>query len=114
MTEIITSGLLLFGGVMMLVSALGLARFPDLYTRMHAGAKNGTVGVTALVLAVAVHFQQYRISILVFLIIAFFFLTAPVAAHLIGRVAYQTGTPLWKKSVCDEYADQKNPPRDDA
>ena len=105
MTELITSALLLFGGFMMFVSALGLLRFPDLFTRMHAAAKTGTVGIIALVIAVAVHFQQFDVTVLAILIVAFFFLTAPIATQLIGRAAYQSGVPLWERTVCDEYKD---------
>jgi len=103
MNDLVTSALLLFGGFMMFVSALGLVRFPDLFTRMHAAAKTGTVGITALMLGVAVHFQQFEITVLSLLIVAFFFLTVPIAAQLISRAAYEGGVPLWDKTVCDEY-----------
>lgn len=103
MTDVITALLLLFGGFMMFVSALGILRFPDLFTRMHAAAKTGTVGIIALVVAVAVHFQRFDVTVLALLIVAFFFLTAPIATQLIGRAAYQSGVALWKRTVCDEY-----------
>lgn len=103
MTDLLTSALLLFGGFMMFVSSLGILRFPDLYTRMHAAAKTATVGIVALVLAVAVHFQQFDVTVLAILIVAFFFLTAPIGAQLIGRAAYKCGVPLWERTVCDEY-----------
>jgi multicomponent Na+:H+ antiporter subunit G len=38
----------------------------------------------------------------------FVLLTAPVAAHMIGRAAYLTGVPLWEKTVCDELREQRH------
>ena len=43
---------------------------------------------------------------MIMLIIFFLLLTAPVAAHLIGRAAYRTGTPLWERTVLDEWQGQ--------
>lgn len=103
MNELITSFFLLAGGTLVLISALGIVRFPDVYTRMHAAAKTGTVGICSMAIAVAVHFGLFHVSVMVVLIIAFFFLTAPIAAHLIGRAAYTVGTPLWDKTVTNEY-----------
>jgi len=56
MSDIVTSVLMLTGSLLMLLSAIGIVRMPDLYTRMHAATKVGTVGVSAVVLAVAVFF----------------------------------------------------------
>ena len=110
MNDIITSALLLIGSLFMLLSAIGIIKMPDLFTRMHAATKVGTVGVSGIVLAVAVHFEQMKVAAPALLIIVFFLATAPIAAHMIGRAAYEMGVELWKGTVIDEWKKQRPPP----
>ena len=49
-----------------------------------------------ILLALAVHFHDLGITIRALLVLTFFFMTAPVAAHMIGRAAYLVGVPLWE------------------
>lgn len=107
MTEIVKGivGLLIAVGVLLhLVAALGVIRLPDVYTRNHAASKAATLGIMAILLATFLYFYlingQFNSRIL--LGIAFFFLTSPVAGHLIGRAAYNSGVKLWDKSVRDD------------
>ena len=100
--DILTAALLLPGAIFGLLAAIGIVRLPDLYTRMQAAAKAGTLGVGCSVLAVAVHFGELGITTRALLVVGFLFLTAPVAAHMIGRAAYRSGVPLWEGSVQDE------------
>lgn len=86
--------LLLLGAVLSLVAALGLFRLPDLYTRMHAASKAGTAGSGLLLLAVALHSAGVATWVKCLLAIAFFFLTAPVSAHLLAKAAARAGQPL--------------------
>ncbi len=102
MKEIITAVLLLLGSFFALVSAIGMLRLPDLYNRMHAASKAGTLGAGLIMAALAVHFQESSVTFEVIAIIVFIVATAPIAAHVIARAAYKTGEPLWKKSVIDE------------
>jgi len=101
--EIISSIFLLAGSVFFLISSIGILRFPDLYTRMHAATKGGAFGAVLMLMGVAVHFAELWISIEVLLVIIFIFLTAPVAGHMIGRAAYLLNTPLWNDTVIDEW-----------
>lgn len=94
----------------MLLSAIGIVKMPDLFTRMHAATKVGTVGVSGIVLAVAIHFDQMKVAAPALLIIVFFLATAPVAAHMIGRAAYEMGVELWKGTVIDEWKKQRHEP----
>lgn len=111
MNEWLVAALLVLGAGTMLLAAVGIVRFPDFYTRMHAAAKAGTLGKICLVLAVMLHFVESDVSIRAVLVIAFFSLSAPVAAHLISRAAYRMGVPLWARSVTDEWADRPDAPR---
>ncbi len=84
--------LLVSGGVFFLfVAAVGVVRMPDLYNRMHATSKAGTLGVGLILLAVAVFYQELAVVVRALSGVAFIVLTAPVAAHALGRAAYLAG-----------------------
>lgn len=102
MKEIITSLLMLSGAVFAFLAAMGILRFPDLFSRMQAATKGSAFGVTCVLLAVAVHFAELGIATRAVVTIIFVVLTTPVAAHMIGRAAYFVGVPLWQGTVTDE------------
>lgn len=89
MIEIIASLVLLTGAVFAFIAALGMVRMPDLFCRMHAATKAGAFGASLIVLAVILFMPQLRVIIQGILIVLFFYLTAPVAAHMIARVGLQ-------------------------
>jgi multicomponent Na+:H+ antiporter subunit G len=101
----ITVGLLVVGGVFAYLSALGVARMPDLYSRMQAATKSATLGVGCIVAAVAVHFGELGVTNRSLLVIAFLLLTGPIAAHVMGRMAYMLGVPQWHGTIIDELRD---------
>jgi multicomponent Na+:H+ antiporter subunit G len=100
--EIIVMVLMLGGALFMALAGLGLLRMPDLFLRMSSTAKAGTLGAGLLLLGAAIHFDNFAISTRAVAIIVFLLLTAPVAAHMIGRAAYFDGVPLWKGTVQDD------------
>lgn len=102
MREVVSAVLVLIGAVFMFVAGVGIVRMPDLYIRMSATTKVATLGVGSTLLAAAVYFNELGIAARALATIAFVFLTAPVAAHMIGRAAYFTGVPLWEGTVLDE------------
>lgn len=105
MIQWITAAVMLIGGMLALLAAVGINRLPDFYTRMHAASKSTTLGVGFILVAVALHFNDIGETTQVLLTIAFLLLTAPVAAHMIARAAYAAGTPQWEHSVLDELAE---------
>ncbi len=102
MTEIAVAFFILAGGLFSLAAAVGVLRLPDVLIRMHASTKAGTLGCGLILVAVALHFGEGAIVARSIAAIVFLILTAPVAAHLIGRAAYRTGVPLWHGTVMDE------------
>jgi multicomponent Na+:H+ antiporter subunit G len=100
--EWLVAFLLVVGGSFAFVAALGVVRLPDLYIRMHASTKAGTLGAGLIFVAAAIHFGDTISISLSVLTILFLLLTAPVAAHAIGRAAYRSGTPLWEGTLCNE------------
>jgi multicomponent Na+:H+ antiporter subunit G len=101
--EILVSFFLLIGGFLSIAAAIGVIRLPDLFTRMHAATKTGTIGVSSIALAMMIHFSEVTVTSRGILVIAFFLLTAPVAAHMIGRAAYRSGVNLWILTRIDEW-----------
>lgn len=100
--QILAAVLLVLGAFFMLLGALGLARFPDVYLRMQATSKASTLGVALMMLGVACQAGSWAVTSKALLIIAFFFLTSPVAAYVMARAAYFKGTPLWEGTLRDE------------
>jgi len=100
--EIISGIVILIGAFFILISAIGLIRMPDLFTRMSATTKASTLGVGLVLLGTALFWQDIGISARAIIIVTFLFLTAPVAAHIIGRAAYFDKVPLWDKTQVDE------------
>jgi multicomponent Na+:H+ antiporter subunit G len=62
-----------------------------------------------MILALAIHFADFGITVSALLVIGFFCLTAPVAGHMIARAAYFTGVPLWGDRITNELANQYDP-----
>jgi len=110
MSESLITILLIAGGAFAAIAGIGLLRFPDVLMRMHASTKAGTLGVGLSVVSVAIYFKDDLVTTKVVLIVSFLLLTAPVAAHLIGRAAYRTRTPLWEPTVVDDQRDQSEKP----
>jgi multicomponent Na+:H+ antiporter subunit G len=102
MSELITSILLVAGATFALLAAIGITRMPDLFTRMHATTKSGTLGIGTIAMGAAIYFNQLGITTRLFLVVVFLLLTIPVAAQMIARAAYFTDTPRWKGTVRDE------------
>lgn len=86
----------------MLLAAIGLVRMPDLFTRMQPATKAATLGAFCMLSSVAVHFGDIAVSARAAAAIIFIILTAPVAAHMIGRAAYFVNVPLWEGTLEDE------------
>jgi len=108
--EIITSIFVLLGAFFTLLSAIGVMRLPDVYSRMHAAGKSSTLGVVSLMLAAFLYFiPEGIINAKILLAILFIFMTAPLSALMITRSAYRIGVPLEKNSVQDDLKKMYHP-----
>lgn len=86
-----TAGVLMVvGSLMSLAAAIGLLRFPDLITRMHAATKPQVLGSLLLLTAVALQWRSWALVPLLVVAWIFQLLTAPVSAHMVGRAGYRT------------------------
>jgi multicomponent Na+:H+ antiporter subunit G len=109
MTDLIAQGARLLGALLIFVAALGALRFRDFYMRMHAASKASSLGLGLMMLSLALGEMESVVWFKAVCGIVFLFLTAPVAAHLLGRAAYIHKVPLWEKSLTDEMAGRYAP-----
>jgi multicomponent Na+:H+ antiporter subunit G len=101
--EIISSIFILAGVIFMLISTFGLLRLPDFYIRMSAITKGATLGLGLILLGMGIFFNEADMALKVFAIILFTFLTAPIAAHVIGRTAVHNKVRFWKETNLEEF-----------
>ncbi len=85
MADILVGLFLLAGSAFVLVAAIGVVRLPDLLTRMHASTKAGTLGALLVLVGLAIHQGTGAIVSKAVATALFLLLTAPIAAHMIGR-----------------------------
>ncbi len=107
MVDYLTGLLMVIGSIFCLVAAVGVVRLPDALIRMHAATKAGTLGTGLLIIAEALFYQQLGISLRAATVIVLVLLTAPVAAHLIGRAFYHSDESLSDRTWIDELRSQK-------
>lgn len=108
MIEIILGFLSTVGALSILFASIGILRMPDFYLRLSVTVKASTLGVGLLLICAAIMFPDISVTTKAIAIIFFLIITAPIGAHMIGRAAYFTGTPLWKGTISDELAGMYN------
>lgn len=90
----LSAALLLLGGVIGLIGAIGVVRLPDCYTRMHSASKAGALGA-ALVLAGVAAASSGGFALAALFALVVLLATAPLAAHAMARTAHRAGiTPV--------------------
>ena len=94
--------LILIGAGFTLTASIGLLRLPDLYTRMHAASKAGTLGSCVVLLALALQSNDAAIALRAVAGIMFFLLTVPISSHLLAKAAHGAGYSLWEHSKRDD------------
>lgn len=88
LVELFVAALLLISAFFLLVGAIGLARLPDFFMRLHAPTKSSTLGVGGILLAsMVIQAAQGRVGLVELLITLFVFITAPVSANLMAQAA---------------------------
>lgn len=83
--------LCLGGGLLCLISAIGVLRFPDFYTRMHAASVAETSGVSLLLIGMALMAPHWLILVKLLCIFIFLFLTNPTSSHALVNAAHVAG-----------------------
>ena len=112
MTTILINSIIIFflavGVLFIIVTAIGLFRLPDLYTRAHAASKSATLGVMSVLTGVFLHFWLIEgyFNPRILLGIIFIFVTSPVGGHILTRSSYIAGVKPWKGTKHDDLKDE--------
>jgi multicomponent Na+:H+ antiporter subunit G len=102
MSEWIASVFVVLGGLFCLVAGLGIIRLGDVYCRMHAATKAGTMGLALICVAVMIVSTSWLHVFEALFVFLFMIASAPVGAHVIGRAAFRTHQPMAPNTTADE------------
>jgi multicomponent Na+:H+ antiporter subunit G len=103
---------LVCGALLSLAAGIGLVRFPDVLSRMHAATKPQVLGVLLILLGVGLRLRVGADMTTLLLIGVFQLATAPVAAHMVGRASYRSGRHRPELLIVDELAEHEASPAD--
>ncbi len=103
MISVLATIFLWFGVGFVLLGALGLARFPDLYNRMQAATKCVTLGVCGIMIGIFLRSGFNALGIKALICAAFILLTVPVSSHALARGSLIAGVKLWRGTVKDDF-----------
>jgi multicomponent Na+:H+ antiporter subunit G len=88
--DTVSAVFLVAGALMSLAAAVGLLRFPDLLSRMHAATKPQVLGLFLLPAAIGLQMRSWWVWPVLLVAWIFQLLTVPVSAHMVGRAGYRT------------------------
>ena len=97
LTDFLTLFLLLAGAVFFLAGTVGLLRFPDVYTRLHAITKADNVGLGLVVAGLVLQAESWAAMGKLLLVWLLVLLASASVAHLIARTALRKGIRPWKR-----------------
>ncbi|HIV75331.1 MAG TPA: Na+/H+ antiporter subunit G [Candidatus Pseudogracilibacillus intestinigallinarum] len=102
--EFVAASLILLGSIISVISAIGIIRFRDVYSRAHAATKTTTVAILTTLIGVFLFVWNHDgvISVRLMLGIVFVFITAPVSGHLVLRASYRANVKMTDETVEDE------------
>ncbi|MBN9215148.1 MAG: cation:proton antiporter [Microbacterium sp. SCN 70-200] len=110
MTEIIVLVLILIGALLCLTASIGLLRFRDVPTRLHAATKPQVLGLLIICIAIALALGSWQVAAFLVPVMLIQLATAPLSAHMVGRQAYRNGTIDEPSLYVDELAEDKATP----
>lgn len=94
---------LVLGMFLFTVGVIGILRFPDFYSRLHAAGKSDSLAAVLIVIAVALYnlqefsFGNLLVSLKILLIAVFIYIASPTATHAITKTALVIGVIPWTK-----------------
>lgn len=84
--------LILIGAILCLTAAIGLVRFRDVPSRLHAATKPQVLGMILICIAIALSLRSWPVVAFLVPVVLIQLATAPLSAHMVGRQAYRNGT----------------------
>jgi monovalent cation/proton antiporter MnhG/PhaG subunit len=94
MADLAAAFLLVVGSIVVLLAAIGVARFPDAFMRMHAATKAGVIGTGLCILGAALGFGDQATWVKATVIVVFLLVTTPIASHVLGRAAWRASARI--------------------
>lgn len=110
--EIVVLVLVLVGAILCLTAAIGLLRFPDVPSRLHAATKPQVLGMLVISVGVALALQTWAVVAFLVPVVLIQLASAPISAHMVARQAYRNGSVSSDHVVLDELADDIDAQRD--
>ncbi|MFB8387637.1 monovalent cation/H(+) antiporter subunit G [Microbacterium sp. NPDC055910] len=102
--------LILIGALLCLTAAIGILRFRDVPTRLHAATKPQVLGLILICLAIALSLRSWPVVAFLAPIVLIQLATAPLSAHMVARQAYRNGTIAQRSLYTDELAESRQTP----
>ena len=85
------------GCFFVIVTAIGIVRFPDFFSRLHPAGKTDTVGQALIFIGLMVYEGFSLVSVKLLIIMVFIFIASPTATHAVAQAAFLKGVIPWKK-----------------
>jgi len=102
--------LILIGALLCLTAAIGVLRFRDVPSRLHAATKPQVLGLIVICLAIALSVRSWEAVAFLVPIVLVQLATAPLSAHMVGRQAYRNDTIDRSTLLVDELRDSRETP----
>lgn len=106
MIDILSWVFLVTGGALGVIGGIGLLRFPDFYSRLHAVGITDTLCAALILLGLGLQAGWSFESVKLLLIYAFLFFTSPTSSYSLGNGAWQEKIKPWTNAVADSSADE--------
>lgn len=103
--DVLAAICLVGAGLLSVAAGVGLIRFPDVLSRMHAATKPQVLGLMLIVAAIALSERSITTLLMLIPVVLFQMLTAPISAHMIGRAGYRAGNIDEDHLLVDELDD---------
>jgi len=97
MSEGVSVGLLGLGAFFFFAGTVGLLRFPDVYTRLHALTKADNMGLGLIIVGLALQTETWTAVLKLLLTWALVLLSSAASCHLVARAAFRADVRPWRK-----------------
>ncbi len=82
---------LMAGSIFIIIGAIGLIRFPDFFTRLHAASIVDTLGCIFIMFGLMLQAGLSIVTVKLFLVVIFILITTPASAHALAKAALHGG-----------------------
>ncbi|MFI2430710.1 monovalent cation/H(+) antiporter subunit G [Streptomyces sp. NPDC018693] len=95
--DVLSGVSLIVGALAVLTGAVGMLRFPDFYTRIHAAGVTDSAGAGLILLGLLLRVDAWDTAMRLLIILLFLALTGPTATHILAHAARRDGVPMWRE-----------------